>query len=95
MHSQKPQLQPITPAYRLRILSDEQLAQFKAGTLEILQEAGVHDTFEGWEAAGRPTLLGEAREKVAHILATHEPLPLDEDVARELEKIQRRAQKEI
>jgi trimethylamine--corrinoid protein Co-methyltransferase len=57
-----------------------------------VSKVGLHDTFEGWEAAGRPTLLGEAREKVAHILATHEPLPLDEDVARELEQIQRRAQ---
>jgi trimethylamine--corrinoid protein Co-methyltransferase len=42
MHSPTPQLQPITPAYRLRVLSDAQLAQFKAGTLEILQEAGIH-----------------------------------------------------
>jgi trimethylamine:corrinoid methyltransferase-like protein len=55
---------------------------------------GVHDTFEGWEAAGRPTLLEEAREKVQHILATHEPLPLDEDVERELDRIQKRAQAE-
>jgi trimethylamine--corrinoid protein Co-methyltransferase len=42
MPNETPQLQPITPAYRLRILTDEQLAQFQAGTLEILQEAGVH-----------------------------------------------------
>ncbi len=42
MHNQTPQLQPITPAYRLRILTDGQLDQFKAGTLEILQEAGIH-----------------------------------------------------
>ncbi len=52
---------------------------------------GVHDTFEGWEAAGRPSLLEEAREKVGQILATHEPLPLDDDVERELERIQVRA----
>ena len=57
-------------------------------------ELGLHDTFEAWEAAGRPTLLQEARDKVEHILDTHEPLPFDEDVERELEKIQRRAQEE-
>jgi len=33
---------------------------------------GMHDTFEGWEAAGRPKLLEEACEKVAQILATHQ-----------------------
>jgi trimethylamine--corrinoid protein Co-methyltransferase len=52
---------------------------------------GVHDTFEGWEAAGRPMLLEEAREKVEQILATHQPLPLSEDVERELDRIQKRA----
>jgi trimethylamine--corrinoid protein Co-methyltransferase len=37
-----PPLQPITPAYHLRILSDEQLHRFKSATLEILDETGVH-----------------------------------------------------
>lgn len=59
-----------------------------------VNKLGVHDTFEGWEAAGRPTLLEEAREKVEQILATHQPLPLDEDVERQLDRIQKRAQAE-
>ncbi|MEJ2732042.1 MAG: trimethylamine methyltransferase family protein [Anaerolineae bacterium] len=42
MPSETPQLQPIVPGYRLRILSDEQLAQFKSATLQILEEIGVH-----------------------------------------------------
>jgi trimethylamine--corrinoid protein Co-methyltransferase len=42
MHSDTPQLQPIEPAYRLRILNDEQLGQLRAGTLEILEEVGIH-----------------------------------------------------
>jgi len=37
-----PPLQPITPAYHVRILSDEQLVQMKSATLEILAEVGVH-----------------------------------------------------
>ncbi len=40
--SETPALQPIVPSYHLRILSDEQLGQFKAATLEILEEVGVH-----------------------------------------------------
>jgi trimethylamine--corrinoid protein Co-methyltransferase len=54
-------------------------------------QLGVHDTFEGWDAAGRPSLVDEAREKVEQILATHEPLPLNEDVERELDRIEKRA----
>jgi trimethylamine--corrinoid protein Co-methyltransferase len=41
MSGPPPQLQPIVPAYRLRILSDEQLEAFKAATLEILDEVGI------------------------------------------------------
>ncbi len=51
---------------------------------------GLHDTFEAWEASGRPALLDEAREKVDQILATHQPLPLGEDAERELDRIQKR-----
>ena len=42
MHSETPQLQPIVPAYHLRILSDEQLADFKTATLELLDTVGIH-----------------------------------------------------
>jgi trimethylamine--corrinoid protein Co-methyltransferase len=55
---------------------------------------GVHDTFEGWDAAGRPALLEQARERVEQILATHQPLPLDEEAERELGQILKRAQSE-
>ncbi len=56
-----------------------------------ISQLGVHDTFERWDAAGGPTLIEEARDKVNHILATHEPLPLDADVERELDRIEKRA----
>jgi len=41
-YSETPSLQPIVPGYHLRILSDEQLAQLKSATLEILEETGIH-----------------------------------------------------
>jgi trimethylamine--corrinoid protein Co-methyltransferase len=53
---------------------------------------GVHDTFEHWDGAGRPTLVEEARDKVKQTVASHRPLPLDEDVERELRRIHMRAQ---
>jgi trimethylamine--corrinoid protein Co-methyltransferase len=52
---------------------------------------GLHDTYEAWEAAGKPALLDEVREMVNQLLATHEPLPLGEDVERELDRIQAKA----
>ena len=58
-----------------------------------LYQFGWHDTFDVWEATGRPTLLDEVvREQVRQILATRQVLPLDEDVERELDRIQKRAQ---
>jgi trimethylamine--corrinoid protein Co-methyltransferase len=42
MYSETPPIQPIKPAYRIRILSDEQLEQFKTNTFEILEKTGFH-----------------------------------------------------
>jgi len=42
MSSQTPQLAPIVPAYRIRILSDEQLENFKSNTFTILEKTGFH-----------------------------------------------------
>jgi trimethylamine--corrinoid protein Co-methyltransferase len=57
-----------------------------------ISQLGMHDTFEDWDAAGRPTIVEEAREMVRQVLAAHEPLPLGEDVERELQRIHTRAQ---
>ena len=40
-----------------------------------------------WEKTGGKSLAETAREKVRKILAEHQPLPLDEDVNKEIEKI--------
>ena len=58
-----------------------------------LPQLGVHDSYDAWTAAGRPTLLDEARQRADELLAAHEPLPLADDVERELEKLRRRAAK--
>ena len=38
MFSKTPPIDPISPSYHTRILSDEQLAQFKSGTFEVARE---------------------------------------------------------
>jgi len=57
----------------------------------LLPRLGVHDAKQSWELAGKKDILEEAREKVEHLLSTHDPLPLSEEVEKELDKIQKRA----
>jgi len=56
-----------------------------------MSDLGSHETYDNWNAAGRKDVLEEAKEKVDQILATHEPLPLGDDVEKELENICKRA----
>lgn len=48
---------------------------------------------ESWESGGAKDILMRAREKVAEILKTHRPEPLEEDVRKMLKEIRERAQK--
>jgi trimethylamine--corrinoid protein Co-methyltransferase len=57
----------------------------------FISDIGMQYTFEAWDAAGRPTLVDEARKAANEILEKHKPLPLDDTVVRELERIQRAA----
>lgn len=56
-----------------------------------MTDFGVHQSYEGWLAAGQPSLLELARRRVAELLAGATPLPLEAEVQTELEKIQARA----
>ncbi len=70
----------------------------ETSTLEALRgeewyisDLGFHEDFEKWSAGDRTTLQEEAREKLARILKKHEPLPLGDDIERELAHIVKRA----
>jgi trimethylamine--corrinoid protein Co-methyltransferase len=56
-----------------------------------LPDVGTHTSYDNWTAEGRKDVLGEIREKVAEILDAYEPLPLGEDVEKELQKICKKA----
>jgi trimethylamine--corrinoid protein Co-methyltransferase len=51
-------------------------------------------TWEQWEADGRPTPLDAATAKVRDVLATWEPMPLEEDLRKELDAILERYEAE-
>jgi trimethylamine--corrinoid protein Co-methyltransferase len=52
---------------------------------------GVHESYEAWSAAGRPSVIDEAGRRADELLAAHQPLPLGDDQERELEKLRARA----
>lgn len=56
-----------------------------------LDRIGVRDTWERWEAAGRPDAVDDARALAAELLAAHEALPMDEATERELATLVNRA----
>ena len=60
----------------------------------LIPRLGVHDTEGSWVRSGRKDILDEAREKIDQILKTHKPLPLDDDVRDELDKIYKKAQEQ-
>ena len=66
-------------------------ANARGGEEWKLGEFGVHGSNDAWKSAGAPTTLEYARERVAALRAAHRPLPFDDDVARALAGIQRRA----
>lgn len=76
-------------------LAERSTAELVRGEGWYVSEMGAHGAFERWAAEGRPRLLEEVREQVDEILASHQPLPLGEDVERELERIQKRAQESL
>jgi len=56
-----------------------------------ISDFGSHETYDSWIANGKKDGMEEARDKVNRILETHEPLPLGDDVEKELDKICKRA----
>jgi trimethylamine--corrinoid protein Co-methyltransferase len=56
-----------------------------------LSAFGLHDSFTAWQYCGSPSTVEQARDEVERLLAAHEPQPLDDAVARELEALRRAA----
>ena len=54
----------------------------------------TRDSYETWLASGKPSLLEELQELVKQTLASHETLPLDEDVEQELAAVEECARKD-
>jgi trimethylamine--corrinoid protein Co-methyltransferase len=51
----------------------------------------TRDSYEAWSASGKPSLLDDLQDLIKETLDSHETLPLDEDIERELATIEERA----
>jgi len=65
----------------------------RSGELYV-SEFDTRETYEAWSSSGKPTLVDDLQETLEEILSTHQPLPLDEDIERELDRIEERARQE-
>jgi trimethylamine--corrinoid protein Co-methyltransferase len=55
----------------------------RAGELYV-SNLGCHEPYEHWEAQDRPDILAGARDQYQRIINTHQPLPFDDEVEKEL-----------
>jgi trimethylamine:corrinoid methyltransferase-like protein len=60
----------------------------------FMPQLGWHNTFDRFEAKGRPDILDEAREKAYAAINAHQPLAFDDGVADALEELVRAADAE-
>jgi trimethylamine--corrinoid protein Co-methyltransferase len=56
-----------------------------------LSEVGFHDTYEKWKLAGMPDVVDTLQDTIKGILKDYQPLPLDPDIERELERLECKA----
>ena len=68
-------------------------AQVRSGEI-YFGKLGVHTTYEQWNQQGAPELLSEIRAEIQSMINKHQPLPLPDEVERELVRLQHRAQQE-
>jgi trimethylamine---corrinoid protein Co-methyltransferase len=59
-----------------------------------VSKLGCHTDYETWEAEGKKEFYPAIQDRVDQILTTHQPMPLDEEIEVELEKICHRAKKQ-
>jgi trimethylamine--corrinoid protein Co-methyltransferase len=71
------------------------LDALRDGEEVYMTDYDASDSYETWSAPGKPTFVDELKEQVQKIIQTHEPLPFDEGVERELEKIELRAREGV
>jgi trimethylamine--corrinoid protein Co-methyltransferase len=71
------------------------LDALRGGEEVYMSDYDASDSYETWSAPDKPTFIHDLSDQVQQILKTHEPLPLDEETERELDKIEQRAREGV
>lgn len=64
------------------------------GGIWYLSGLGFHDTYEKWKASDMPDVIDVIQENVKKILKDHQPLALDAQADRELERLERKVREQ-
>jgi trimethylamine--corrinoid protein Co-methyltransferase len=75
------------------LIDDLTLKYFK--TERYFPKILLRETRSTWEAKGAKSFRERARQRVKHILATHEPVPLDEAISRQLSALVKASEKTL
>jgi trimethylamine--corrinoid protein Co-methyltransferase len=75
-------------------LQEHTLKHLRTGEL-YQPKVGLYGLCKQWEDEGAPDMAEKARERVKSLLASHEDVPLPDEVAREFKRIIKAAEKEL
>jgi len=76
-------------------LSEEHTARHFRNELWLCGPAWTRQSWDGWESEGSSSMADRALEQVKHILATHKPKPIDEALAKEVDRIVECAKRDL
>ncbi len=76
-------------------LAEEHTVQHFRREIWLPGPAWTRQTWDGWESEGQTSMGERAAAEVKRILATHEPEPIDEALAREVDRIVKSARREM
>jgi trimethylamine--corrinoid protein Co-methyltransferase len=76
-------------------LAEEHTVRHFRDEMWLAGPAWTRQAYDLWESAGGTSFADRLRERVQSLLATHRPAPLEEALAREIDRIVANAQREI
>jgi trimethylamine--corrinoid protein Co-methyltransferase len=76
-------------------LAEEHTARHFREELWLCGAAWTRESWDGWESEGSKSMAERMASEIDNILATHKPEPIDEDLAKEVDRIVESAKREL
>ena len=78
-----------------QFLAEEHTVNHFRNEIWIPDAAWTRESYEQWEGGGRTSMGDRSSAEVKRILSSHEPDPIDEGLAREIDRIVQAAHREL